>query len=142
MVAPVVARVGERGTLLLGAMGGAVGFALYGFAPTGWFYLASAPVFALMNLMQPGLQGLMTRRVGPQEQGQLQGANQSLQGIASILGPLIFGTLFAWAVRHDATWHAPGLPIFLAAGLLLLAFALGLKVHRGPGPVPDPQPAR
>ena len=35
----------------------------------------------------PGLQGLMTRRVGPQEQGQLQGANQSLQGIAAIIGP-------------------------------------------------------
>jgi DHA1 family tetracycline resistance protein-like MFS transporter len=139
LVGPVVARIGERGTLLLGAMGGAVGFALYGFAPTGWFYLASAPVFALMNLMQPGLQGLMTRRVGPREQGQLQGANQSLQGMASILGPLIFGTLFAWAVRHDATLHAPGLPIFLAAGLLLLAFSLGLRVHRGPGPVPDPR---
>jgi DHA1 family tetracycline resistance protein-like MFS transporter len=137
LVGPVVARIGERGTLLLGALGGAIGFALYGFAPTGWFYIASAPVFALMNLMQPGLQGLMTRRVGPQEQGQLQGANQSLQGIASIVGPLLFGTLFAWAVRHDATLHAPGLPIFLAAGLLMVAFLFGLRVHRGPGALPD-----
>jgi DHA1 family tetracycline resistance protein-like MFS transporter len=137
LVGPVVARIGERGALLLGALGGAVGFALYGFAPTGVFYIASAPIFALMNLMQPGLQGLMTRRVGPREQGQLQGANQSLQGIASILGPLLFGTVFAWAVRHDATLHAPGLPIFLAAGLLLIAFAFGLRVHRGPGSAPD-----
>ena len=137
LVGPVVARIGERGALLLGALGGAVGFALYGLAPTGGFYLASAPIFALMNLMQPGLQGLMTRRVGPREQGQLQGANQSLQGIASILGPLLFGTVFAWAVRHDATLHAPGLPIFLAAGLLLIAFGFGLRVHRGPGPAPD-----
>jgi DHA1 family tetracycline resistance protein-like MFS transporter len=137
LVGPVVTRIGERGALLLGAFGGAIGFALYGFAPTGWFYLSSAPIFALMNLMQPGLQGLMTRRVGPQEQGQLQGANQSLQGIASIVGPLLFGTLFAWAVRHDATWHAPGLPIYLAAGLLVVAFLVGLRVHRGPGPLPD-----
>jgi DHA1 family tetracycline resistance protein-like MFS transporter len=137
LVGPVVARIGERGALLLGALGGAVGFALYGFAPTGVFYIASAPIFALMNLMQPGLQGLMTRRVGPREQGQLQGANQSLQGIASILGPLLFGTVFAWAVRHDATLHAPGLPIFLAAGLLLIAFGFGLRVHRGPGRAPD-----
>lgn len=137
LVGPVVARIGERGALLLGALGGAVGFALYGFAPTGWIYIASAPVFALMNLMQPGLQGLMTRRVGPQEQGQLQGANQSLQGIGSIAGPLLFGTLFAWAVRHDATLHAPGLPIYLASGLLVIAFVLGLRVHRGPGAAPD-----
>jgi DHA1 family tetracycline resistance protein-like MFS transporter len=140
LVGPVVSRIGERNTLLLGACGGAIGFALYGFAPTGWIYLASAPVFALMNLMQPGLQGLMTRRVGPTEQGQLQGANQSLQGIASIIGPLVFGTLFAWAVRHDATLHMPGLPIYLASSLLAIAFVFGLRVHRGPGPKPDAKP--
>jgi DHA1 family tetracycline resistance protein-like MFS transporter len=137
LVGPVVSRIGERNTLLLGALGGAIGFGLYGFAPTGWAYLAAAPIFALMNLMQPGLQGLMTRRVGPQEQGQLQGANQSLQGIASIIGPMVFGTLFAWAVRHDATLHMPGLPIYLAASLLVTAFVFGLRVHRGPGPKPD-----
>ncbi len=133
-VGPVVARIGERGALLLGTLGGALGFALYGWAPTGMLYLAAAPVFALLSFVQPGLQGLMTRRVGPQEQGQLQGANQGLQGIASILGPMIFGLTFAWAVRHDATLHLPGLPIFIAAGLLLAAFLLSVKVGR---PAPD-----
>jgi DHA1 family tetracycline resistance protein-like MFS transporter len=130
LVGPVVARIGERGALLLGAFGGAAGFALYGYAPTGWMYLASAPVFALMGFLQPGLQGLMTRCVGPQEQGRLQGANQSLQGIASVTGPVVFGTVFAWAVRHDATLHMPGLPIYLASSLMLLAFVLGLRAAR------------
>lgn len=128
LVGPVVARIGERGALLLGAFGGALGFTLYGLAPTGWLYLASAPVFALTSFLQPGLQGLMTRRVGAQEQGQLQGANQSLQGIAAVVGPMIFGLTFAWAVRHDATLHMPGLPILIAAALLLAAFLLSVKV--------------
>ena len=131
-VGPVVARIGERGALLLGALGGAAGFALYGYAPTGWAYLASAPVFALLNFLQPGLQGLMTRRVGAHEQGQLQGANQSLQGIASVVGPILFGMVFAWAVDTDATLHMPGLPIYLAAALLVIAFFLGLKVAKAP----------
>ena len=131
-VGPVVARIGERGALLLGAAGGALGFVCYGLAPTGWLYLASAPVFALMNFLQPGLQGLMTRRVGPQEQGQLQGANQALQGIASVLGPIIFGSTFTWAVRHDASVHLPGLPIFIAAGLLFCGFLLAVKVGHAP----------
>jgi DHA1 family tetracycline resistance protein-like MFS transporter len=131
-IGPVVARIGERGALLLGCLGGAAGFALYGLAPNGWAYLASAPVFALMNFLQPGLQGLMTRRVGPQEQGQLQGANQGLQGIASVIGPLVFGLTFAWAVRHDATLHAPGLPIFIAASLLVGAFFLSVRVGHAP----------
>lgn len=138
-VGPVVARIGERGSLLLGAAGGALGFACYGLAPTGWTYLASAPVFALMNFLQPGLMGLMTRRVGPSEQGQLQGANQGLQGIASVAGPMIFGLTFAWAVRHEATLHMPGLPIFIASMLMAGALLLALRVgHAQPRAVPVP----
>ncbi|CAN5546888.1 tetracycline resistance MFS efflux pump [soil metagenome] len=136
LVGPVVAKIGERGALLLGAAGGCVGFALYGFAPTGWFYLASAPVFAVLNFMQPGLQGLMSRRVDPMHQGQLQGANQGLQGIASVLGPAMFGTIFAWSIHHDATLHAPGLAIYLASFLLLMAMLLGVRVAHAPAAVP------
>ena len=76
----------------------------------------------------------MTRLVAPQEQGRLQGANQSLTGIASVAGPPLFGLVFAWSVRHDATLHAPGLAIYLAAGLMVMAFLLaGLKA-RAPAP--------
>jgi len=134
-VGRVVARIGERGALLLGALGGAAGFTLYGLAPNGWAYIASAPVFALASFLQPGLQGLMTRRVGPQEQGQLQGANQSLQGIASVAGPMIFGLTFTWAVRRDAALHMPGLPILVAAGLLVVAFLLAVRVGHAPAAV-------
>ena len=128
LVGPVVARVGERGALLLGALAGCTAFALYGLAPTGWLYLAAAPVFAGVSFLQPGLQGLMTARVEPDEQGRLQGANQSLQGLASVLGPIVFGMTFAWSVRHEATVYTPGLAFFVASALLAAAFALALKV--------------
>ncbi len=134
LVGPVVARIGERGALLLGAAGGAAGFAWYGFAPTGGLYLLGVPIFALVGFLMPGLQGLMTRRVAPHEQGQLQGANQSLQGIASMVGPALFGLTFAWSIRHAATLQTPGLAIYLAAALLVAAFALGGRVARAPLP--------
>ncbi len=130
LVGPIVSRIGERGALLLGAAAGALGFTLYAFSSEGWMYLASAPIFSFMNFLQPGLQGLMTRRVQPNEQGRLQGANQALQGIASVLGPIIFGTVFAWSVHHDSAVHMPGLAILVAAALLVGAFALALKVGR------------
>lgn len=130
LVGPIVSRIGERGALLLGAAAGALGFTLYAFSSEGWMYLASAPVFAFMNFLQPGLQGLMTRRVQPNEQGRLQGANQALQGIASVMGPIIFGSVFAWSVHHDSAVHMPGLAILVAAGLLVCAFALAMKVGR------------
>jgi DHA1 family tetracycline resistance protein-like MFS transporter len=132
LVGPVVKRIGEKGALLVGALFGFLGFAIYGGAPTGMLYLIGTPVFALMGFLQPGLMGLMSRRVQAQEQGQLQGANQSLQGIASILGPVIFGLTFAWSVRHDATLHLPGLGIWVAAALMLLAFVIGLSAAPPP----------
>ncbi len=132
LVGPVVAKIGERGALLLGAAAGATGFAIYGFAPSGWVYFLGVPVFALMNFLQPGLQGLMTRRVEPSGQGQLQGANQSLQGIASVIGPVIFGLTFAWSIRREGIMHQPGLAIYLASGLLVAAFVLALRVARAP----------
>ncbi|KQW71319.1 MFS transporter [Phenylobacterium sp. Root77] len=132
LVGPVVARIGERGALLLGAAAGATGFAIYGMAQTGWAYMIGVPVFALMNFLMPGLQGLMTRRVEPSAQGQLQGANQALQGIASVIGPIVFGMTFAWSIRHEGALHQPGLAIYLAAALLVGAFLLSLRVGRVP----------
>ena len=135
LVGPVVARIGERGSLLAGAFFGALGFAVYAFAPsTGW-YLAGAPIFALMGLLVPGLMGLMSRRVEPQAQGQLQGANQSIQGIASMIGPLLFGLTFAWSIRHES-FHVPGLAIGVASGLLVLALLISLRVARPSGGEP------
>ncbi|HEY1449235.1 MAG TPA: TCR/Tet family MFS transporter, partial [Caulobacteraceae bacterium] len=91
LVGPVVKAVGERGAVLLGASLGGLGFLIFALAPNGIWYLIGMPVFALIGLMQPGLLALMTRRVGPQHQGQLQGASQSTQGIASMIGPSLFG---------------------------------------------------
>ncbi len=130
VVSPVVKRFGERGAVLLGTGFGALSFAMYALADRPWLYLAAMPVFAMTGLIQPGILGLMTRRVGPQNQGQLQGSLQSLQGIASMLGPVVFGLTFAWSIRHEAVLHMPGLAILGAAGLLALSFALSLKVAR------------
>ena len=130
LVGPVVKRVGERGAVLIGAACGAAGFAIYGLAPTTLWYLVGMPVFAGMGFLTPGLMGLMSRRVAPHEQGQLQGSNQSIQGIASILGPVIFNGIFSWSIRNEAQVHLPGLAIWVAASLLLLAWMISLAVAR------------
>ena len=130
LVGPAVSRFGERRLVLIGCAAGALGFAWYGAAGTGWMYLMGAPIFAFSGYLMPGVQGLMSQRVPPNQQGQLQGANQSLQGVAGIIGPSIFGLSFAISVRHDATLHLPGLAIFLASGLFVLAFLLAWKFAR------------
>jgi MFS transporter, DHA1 family, tetracycline resistance protein len=138
LVGPVVARMGERGALLVGLAAGATGFLVYAFAATGPVYLAAVPIFALTGFVTPGLQGLMTRRVGPQQQGRLQGVSQSLQGVASVLGPPLFGLTFAFAVRYDGALHLPGLPILISSILLMSAFLLSLRAAT---PAPAAAPA-
>ena len=43
----------------------------------------------------------MSRRVSATEQGQLQGANASLVGIANMIGPAIFTTTYARAISPE-----------------------------------------
>ena len=62
----------------------------------------------------------------------MQGANQGLQGIASVIGPMIFGLTFTWAIHDDAGLHMPGLPIFIASALLVGAFLLSIRVGHAP----------
>lgn len=130
LVRPAVKRFGERRTLLIGLLFGAAGFAILGLAPTSLVYWLGIPVFALWGFANPALQGLMTVRVGPSEQGQLQGALGSLRGIAFLLGPVIFSQTFAWFVAHR-DWHLPGAALLLAALFLAAALVLSWRLTRG-----------
>jgi DHA1 family tetracycline resistance protein-like MFS transporter len=71
----------------------------------------------------------MTRLVAPTEQGQLQGANSSVMGIASLIGPILFTQIFATFIGAHRAWELPGAPFILASLLLLVAMVLATRVH-------------
>jgi DHA1 family tetracycline resistance protein-like MFS transporter len=85
-----------------------------------------------MGLFNPSLQGLMTRRVAPSEQGQLQGINGSFMGLTGIVGPGLFTSVFALAIGRGADWHLPGAPFVLAASLLSVAWLVAWRVTMEP----------
>jgi DHA1 family tetracycline resistance protein-like MFS transporter len=128
LVAPLVRRFGERRILIAGLLLGAAGFAMYGVAPTGTLFVAAVPVVALWGLASPAAQALMSRRIGPSEQGQLQGANGSVMGIALMIGPAMFAATFAYFIGEGASVHLPGAAYLLAAVLLLLGAVLAARV--------------
>ncbi len=131
LVRQFVARLGERRALLTALTFGIAGFAIYALAPTGAIFLLGVPVYALVGLFNPSIQGLMTRSVGPGEQGQLQGANASIMGIAGMLGPSLFTRTFSYFIREDAKLHLPGAAFLLAGVLLVIAFCLAaFTTHR------------
>src|SRR5206468_3404377 len=98
LVGAAVKRLGESRALIAGLAFGAVAFTLYGLAPTGALFLLGIPIGGLFGLTYPALQGLMTRRVGADEQGRLQGAIASVTGIAGVIAPVLFTQVFAAAI--------------------------------------------
>jgi DHA1 family tetracycline resistance protein-like MFS transporter len=128
--------LGERRTLLLGIGCGVLAFAIFGLAANGWAFVAAIPVMAFWGLAGPACQSLMTRKVGPSEQGRLQGANNSLNGVANIVGPHVFTAVFRAFI---SPWHdiaLPGAPFLLSALALAGAFAVAVLVTRGIHPEP------
>jgi DHA1 family tetracycline resistance protein-like MFS transporter len=130
LVRPVVARIGDRRALFVGLVFGTIGFACWGLAPTGILFLAAIPIGSLMGFYGPAAQGLMTHRVSASEQGQLQGANSSVQGIAGLVGPGLFTWIFAYFISTGRSWQLPGAPFLLGSLLLLTALLLALRVTR------------
>ena len=130
LVQPFVARFGERRVMLLGLVFGIAGFTLYGLAATPALFWAALPINAMWGLSSPPMQGMMTRRVSASEQGQLQGALSSLRGIAFMIGPVLFTSVFASFIGANREWHLPGAPYLLAAMLLAGAMYVAWRVTR------------
>jgi DHA1 family tetracycline resistance protein-like MFS transporter len=136
LVRPFVARFGERRALLLALTCGGLGYLAWGLAPSpGWFW-AAIPVFSLMGLHGPSMQSLMSRRVGPTEQGRLQGAYSSIMGITGMLGPTLFTAVFAAFIGRHAALHAPGAPFVLAALFMVVAWVVADRATCRP-PLPS-----
>jgi MFS transporter, DHA1 family, tetracycline resistance protein len=126
----IVAWLGERRTLYIGQFFGAVGMVIAGLARTSLVYIASIPVISMWNISFPAAQGMMTHRVSEREQGELQGAIQSLRSIAFVIGPFLFSGIFAWFIDPKRSFHIPGAPYYFAAALLFTAMLLALRVQQ------------
>jgi DHA1 family tetracycline resistance protein-like MFS transporter len=137
---PTVKGLGEKRTLYAGQLCGAAGMIVAGLAKTGAWFLGSIPIISLWNVSMPAAQSIMTRRVSEREQGELQGAIQSMRSITFIIGPVIFLQTFRWSIDKNR----PGATFFLAGALLFAAALMStrLKVERLiPSAMPPASPA-
>jgi MFS transporter, DHA1 family, tetracycline resistance protein len=130
LVGPVIKAIGEVKTMILGLLCGGLGFALYGLAPAGVWFWAAMPVAALVGFLNPAIMGLLSREIGPHEQGRLQGALGAVQAGVSIIGPLLFTSLFAWSVAPERAVKLPGSAFMLAAFCTLLGFVIAVITIR------------
>ncbi len=133
LVGPVVKALGERRAILTGLSFGIAGFLLYAFGEASLWVWIAIPVAALWGFYGPAAQTLMTQRVDPSQQGQLQGALGSLMGVASIIAPILYPNVLAAAIEaKDAApgWPLLGAPFFVAAALLIAALVVAERATR------------
>jgi MFS transporter, DHA1 family, tetracycline resistance protein len=129
LVGPLVKRLGERKALLIGLFAGALGFGVYGWAPTGAWFLVGIPLLAIWGLAGPAFQALMSRRVEQSAQGRLQGALASMSGITGMIGPLLFTQIFAFGISSKSL-HLPGAAFWTSAVLLCAGLLVAFFVAR------------
>jgi DHA1 family tetracycline resistance protein-like MFS transporter len=128
----MVKRFGEKRTLYTGQFFGGIGMTVAGWARNSVGYLASIPIISLWNIAMPAAQSMMTHRVGQKEQGELQGAIQSMRSITFIIGPWLFLKVFGWFINPKNPVHLPGAPYYLAAALLFTAMLMSTRIKVSP----------
>lgn len=125
----ILPMFGERRIIIAGTISGIAAYLIYAFSVTGWQLYAGIVVGALSGMVYQSLQGLMSREVGPSEQGELQGTIASVSSVAQIVGPLAMTQVFAHFAAKAAVPFLPGAPFVLAAGLSFAMLAVFVLVR-------------
>lgn len=142
LIRVMMPRLGERRAMMLGFMLHMIGAAAFGLATRGWMMYVILIPYALGNIAGPAAQTLITRVVGPSEQGELQGSLMSLTSITSIVGPLLGTNLFAHFSTKGAVPYIPGAAFFASAFLYACALLLAMRLFaRTPEAAPASTPA-
>ncbi len=128
----ILARLGERGTVIYGLVFDVFAFGALAFVTSGTVALILTPLAALGAVITPALQGIMSKAVGAKRQGELQGALTSIGAIAMIVSPMVMTGVFAQYTRAEADIFFPGAPFLLSLALIFVALVVFLAPRRSP----------
>jgi len=138
LIGPIVKRIGERNAMILGLSLSATSALVIALAYTGTLFFLSVPLASLGGLSTPSLMSIASRQASETEQGRLQGALGSLQGIAMMVAPLVLTQLFSVSIQRGGQPLA-GVPFAFTSLVLLAALLLAARATRTgrTTPVPD-----
>jgi DHA1 family tetracycline resistance protein-like MFS transporter len=115
----IVPRLGERRAGLIGIASGMVGYAGFGLATASWMMFAWLASWFFAAIVMPTTNSLMSHRINPDAQGELQGAVASLFALSAIIGPPLMTHLFSRFSAPGSGIYVPGAAFFAATVLAL-----------------------
>jgi DHA1 family tetracycline resistance protein-like MFS transporter len=125
----LIPRFGEKRMAVIGLAAGIATYCGYAFATQGWMIFAVMLMWVPAALVFPSLNALMSHRVPPDAQGELQGGVSSLQSLSAIAGPAAMAQLFGYFTSAGAVAQLPGASFLAAALLSALALWLLWRQH-------------
>lgn len=131
MIGPSIRIFGNRRTVVIGLAIEVGSLVFLGLVSNGLMVLITVPIAAIGAIGLPALQGIMSRRVADDSQGELQGVLASLTSLATIVAPLVMTQTFAHFSRPAAPLYLPGAPFLLSAGLMVMAVVVFQRSRSG-----------
>ena len=127
LVRPMIRLMGERGAVIYGHGADVFIFLAIAFVWSGPLLLVLTPLAALPGVITPALQGIMSKRVSDDAQGELQGVMTSVSSIAMILSYAVMSLGFWGFAGERAPLFLPGAPFVLSATIMGLALFVFLR---------------
>ncbi len=117
----IIPAIGERNAAVGGTMIMGIALIGYGLAPEGWMVYFIIVFGSLAGVSVPAIQAMISRTVGDNEQGGIQGSLSSLQSAAGFIGPPLATGVFGFFISEKAPFILPGAPFFCSAVLVIMS---------------------
>ncbi|KAI8548992.1 hypothetical protein RHMOL_Rhmol07G0316400 [Rhododendron molle] len=126
ILAPVI---GEEKLLSMGLFFNCTHILLYSIAWAPWVPYASAMISLLAVFAHPCIRSIVSKQVGPGEQGKAQGCISGLCSFANAVSPFAFTPLTALFLSANAPFHFPGFSIACAGFAVMIAFVQSIMIR-------------
>jgi DHA1 family tetracycline resistance protein-like MFS transporter len=121
-------KIGNEKSIYLGLSLYTLGLVLFAFAAQGWMMFIFLVPYCMGGIAGPSLQAVISKHIGPTQQGELQGALTGLMSLTTIIGPLIMNSTFAYFTSSKAPFYFPGIHFLIGAACMLVSTLIAVNV--------------
>ena len=120
LVRPAIKIWGEKKTIIIGFCFEFSAMVTFAFLTDGKILIILIPLASLGVLAQPAIQAILSKSVGDDRQGAIQGVASSLNAIAMVITPITMTWILAVFSDKTAKYYFPGMPFLFSALMVLL----------------------
>ncbi|KAG8494308.1 hypothetical protein CXB51_011611 [Gossypium anomalum] len=133
LLMPILApALGEERLLSVGLFFSSAHIIFYSIAWSFWVPYAAAMFSLFYVFSQPCIRSIVSKQVGPCEQGKAQGIISGIGSFANVASPLAFSPLTALFLSERAPFYFPGFSIMCVGFASMIAFVQSLMIRAIP----------